>query len=235
MSMQLGVAGVHAPAFVERGSRPSSPASAVGVAGVHAPAFVERCAVVFALKSLIWRVAGVHAPAFVERTFATRMATKAGVSPGFTPRPSLSVPGHGDRGHRQRVAGVHAPAFVERRRQGRARGRSARVSPGFTPRPSLSACTDDHPVRRLDVSPGFTPRPSLSGGAAGDRGVVGGHQVSPGFTPRPSLSVLDAVRQRPGQRVSPGFTPRPSLSALAPSVTPTTVRTCRRGSRPGLR
>ena len=63
-------------------------------------------------------VAGVHAPAFVERLGRCRGApAPKRVSPGFTPRPSLSdtdMPAaeyHADPG----VAGVHAPAFVERR------------------------------------------------------------------------------------------------------------------------
>ena len=135
------------------------------------------------------------------------------VSPGFTPRPSLSEPAHRRAGHRPRV------------------------SPGFTARPSLSGLQrrprGRRPPRR--VSPGFTPRPSLSGPAARGRAwswrrVAGVHapafversgrglhpppgQVSPGFTPRPSLSAL-RMRTRPcwNPRVSPGFTPRPSLS-----------------------
>ena len=86
------------------------------------------------------------------------------VSPGFTPRPSLSEPGGRGFGRDTgRVAGVHAPAFVERRRSPAARQAGIRVSPGFTPRPSLSGgrsrgrCRGD-----WRVSPGFTPRPSLS-------------------------------------------------------------------------
>ena len=37
-----GVAGVHAPAFVERRWLPCSASPRTSVAGVHAPAFVER-------------------------------------------------------------------------------------------------------------------------------------------------------------------------------------------------
>ena len=74
------------------------------------------------------------------------------VSPGFTPRPSLS----------DLVAEVVDVALVQ-------------VSPGFTPRPSLSALAAlvDGPPEF--VSPGFTPRPSLSvaGGVRRARGLHG--------------------------------------------------------------
>ena len=60
------------------------------------------------------------------------------MSPGFTPRPSLSVPrARLLGGNSYGVAGVHAPAFVERGQTGKQRS-SPVVSPGFTPRPSLS-------------------------------------------------------------------------------------------------
>ena len=155
------------------------------------------------------------------------------MSPGFTPRPSLS-------------AG----------RPGARRGRVLRVSPGFTPRPSLSGRPRGGARHSVVVSPGFTPRPSLServrgprhrpvGGVAGvhapafvERAVatrwpgwstcpgvagvhapafvercgtptrpVGGCVVSPGFTPRPSLSGADRVGVCRVDCVSPGFTP----------------------------
>ena len=86
------------------------------------------------------------------------------MSPGFTPRPSLSAR-HGVRLLSESL-----------------------VSPGFTPRPSLSG--RPLPASTLTigpVSPGFTPRPSLSVLLLEHR--VGGLLVSPGFTPRPSLSV----------------------------------------------
>ena len=69
-----------------------------------------------------------------------RMARRPRVSPGFTPRPSLSAVA-ADRAVNhagERVAGVHAPAFVERPNWRRVVGGDVRVSPGFTPRPSLS-------------------------------------------------------------------------------------------------
>ena len=65
-------------------------------------------------------VAGVHAPAFVERPGSGAWRPyRDGVSPGFTPRPSLSGPlgktlGAGVMTSFRGVAGVHAPAFVER-------------------------------------------------------------------------------------------------------------------------
>ena len=91
------------------------------------------------------------------------------MSPGLTPRPSLSddaAEGCAEADH---------------------------VSPGLTPRPSLS---DDHPSRHRPARPGvaganapafverdMAPRTSASSG-----------RVSPGLTPRPSLSVLHAVQ-----------------------------------------
>ena len=70
---------------------------------------------------------------------AARKAARSPVSPGFTPRPSLSDAAVAEE---QDLAGI--------------------VSPGFTPRPSLSGVLPGG--RRLvdEVSPGFTPRPSLS-------------------------------------------------------------------------
>ena len=61
-------------------------------------------------------VAGVLAPAFVERGQAGGADRVRGrVSPGFRPRPSLSVrPERGGARARDGVAGVSAPAFVER-------------------------------------------------------------------------------------------------------------------------
>ena len=151
------VAAVQAPAFVERRSTRSTTAPcSSSVAGVHAPAFVERRSTT-APTPTPCRVAGVHAPAFVERRDPRRTSQQhEGVSPGFTPRPSLS-------------AGSGWYDCAER----------GRVSPGFTPRPSLSG---GHPVESAEdrevSSPGFTPRPSLSGPAvAGARpgpGVVAG-------------------------------------------------------------
>ena len=64
------------------------------------------------------------------------------VSPGFTPRPSLSDCRRTDQ---------YRPPLV---------------SPGFTPRPSLSGLVLVRQIGRAQVSPGFTPRPSLSGPCA---------------------------------------------------------------------
>ena len=83
------------------------------------------------------------------------------VSPGSTPRPSLSDYADHHRPRTPRVAGVYAPAFVERRWW--PVSKSAKVSPGSTPRPSLSDGYDRAANRRHPtVSPGSTPRPSLS-------------------------------------------------------------------------
>ena len=86
-----------------------------GVAGVSAPAFVERTKTI-TRQSTTGSVAGVSAPAFVERGIGSEVyASVCAVSPGSRPRPSLS--GHGGQpvSHEGTgVAGVSAPAFVER-------------------------------------------------------------------------------------------------------------------------
>ena len=58
------------------------------VAGVEAPAFVERCHKLFKMLPGSRRVAGVEAPAFVERTFPTYSVVltatcRRGGSPGL--------------------------------------------------------------------------------------------------------------------------------------------------------
>ena len=164
-----------------------------------------------------------------DRTRATHR-----VSPGFTPRPWLSVP------------------------RPRRESRRCHVSPGFTPRPWLSG--DDRvlaPHVRGRVSPGFTPRPWLSGDASlrhrfRSTRVAGVHApalvercgcvlrlgdrrgVSPGFTPRPWLSVRSPAPHARHARVSPGFTPRPWLSEIDCVMRILSASACRRGSRPGL-
>ena len=61
------------------------------------------------------------------------------VSPGFTPRPSLSdLVRTAAAELAAGVAGVHAPAFVERCHGPCSANVTPAVSPGFTPRPSLS-------------------------------------------------------------------------------------------------
>ena len=113
-----GVAGVHAPAFVERAwPAPARPGRSGGVAGVHAPAFVERTS-----RGRRRRFRGGVSPGFTPRPSLSgqdhqgQQVDQIGVSPGFTPRPSLSgaVQAADRSAVRARVAGVHAPAFVER-------------------------------------------------------------------------------------------------------------------------
>ena len=195
------------PGFTPRPSlsagehRPADAAdSAAGVAGVHAPAFVERAPF---QRPATGRSPEVS-PGFTPRPSLSggdRGSDSAGVgvSPGFTPRPSLSA---GDDAVRFRrgpgVAGVHAPAFVERRCASTPTRALVVVSPGFTPRPSLSAA--DHrrvPDRIRRVSPGFTPRPSLSvrGGCRGHRAlhrVAGVH--APAFVERCCRSSHKSIR-----------------------------------------
>ena len=159
------VAGVHAPAFVERRwSRTASTKTSTSVAGVHAPAFVERPTEKgFDLaRELPASVAGVHAPAFVERWRTADVSAILGRRVLPSTKTSTSVAGvhapafvEREKGlARLRVAGVHAPSLSDpdRRRLGHPR---PRVSPGFTPRPSLS---EDH---------GCAARWGLTGGVAG--------------------------------------------------------------------
>ena len=116
------------------------------------------------------------------------------LSPGFTPRPLLSERSLRPTPYRSRtVAGVYGPAFVERW-----------TDPGSPP---FLTCW---------LSPGFTPRPLLSAGHARPahdrlRDAVAG-VYAPAFVER------GVTRARPGgrRRLSPGFTPRPLLSAEIP-------------------
>ena len=157
---RLPVAGVSAPAFVERTKRPPPTSRPSTVAGVSAPAFVERRR--FTRTSpRDTAVAGVSAPAFVERRrrgSATR-STAGNLSPGFRPRPSLSESQDGLAVAQElpAVAGVSAPAFVERQGIARSKGPSdtavAGVSaPAFVERASRSRPPRGAPRR---LSPGF--------------------------------------------------------------------------------
>ena len=114
------------------GLRPGPSESGVPrVAGVSAPAFVERCRPAKQLVAAIAGVAGVSAPAFVERANVGDIVTiDSEVSPGSRPRPSLSaVPRRHHVRYAGGVAGVSAPAFVERSGQGRRpRSRAPRVA-----------------------------------------------------------------------------------------------------------
>ena len=230
-----------------------------GVAGVRAPAFVERPTAV-ASGHDIPSVAGVRAPAFVERQVGhVHMLPHDRVSPGFAPRPSLSGPRLGGN----LVAVQVSPGFAPRPSLSATCTDGITpiggVSPGFAPRPSLSAQAqrEDLPGGRRVAgvrAPAFVERgPATSTGWCG-------RAVSPGFAPRPSLSAPTHRRRPPaGHRVSPGFAPRPSLSAplgephpggrgrvagvRAPAFVeraparpaPRRDPPCRRGSRPGLR
>ena len=62
-----GVAGVYAPALVERINRHMNPYGPISVAGVYAPALVERSPFEMSRSKRASRVAGVYAPALVER------------------------------------------------------------------------------------------------------------------------------------------------------------------------
>ena len=85
-----GVAGVNAPAFVERSRTLPGPRWASSVAGVNAPAFVERASRKERIAELV-SVAGVNAPAFVERpAYALRRSLPPRVSLGWTSGSSAS-------------------------------------------------------------------------------------------------------------------------------------------------
>ena len=89
-----GVAGVQAPAFVERTKDATIliPAAS-SVAGVQAPAFVERGGFLRQGHPNPAGVAGVQAPAFVERTRPWCLSRRSRtVSPEFRLRPLLSDP-----------------------------------------------------------------------------------------------------------------------------------------------
>ena len=111
-----GVAGVRAPAFVERVQRATRPAvTTYGVAGVRAPAFVERTRP----STCVAHLSPVSPGCVPRPSLSVRRRRggprRTGVSPGCVPRPSLSGPPRvGLRGTWFRVAGVRAPAFVER-------------------------------------------------------------------------------------------------------------------------
>ena len=162
------------------------------VAGVYAPAFVERVESVMSPASRSTGVAGVYAPAFVERGRRSRgVALDVLVSPEFMLRPSLSVRRGDDRQKPavEGVAGVYAPAFVERRRLAHRPSPIETVSPEFMLRPSLSEEARRARVVRRRVSPEFMLRPSLSGPEHRDTVGRVSDLVSPEFMLRPSLSV----------------------------------------------
>ena len=157
--------------------------------------FLPISLVIVSLTAAIRRVLETIAvsPGFTPRPSLSASSPFGGwrtprVSPGFTPRPSLSEVRLGRvRARHAGVAGVHAPAFVERIPPDWAGSGLDRVSPGFTPRPSLSAGRRGFESGGVHVSPGFTPRPSLSEEAARAMveaawGVAGVH--APAFVER---------------------------------------------------
>ena len=135
------VAGVQAPAFVERiRGEPWSSPTETGVAGVQAPAFVERKHPAAVDTRGVWVSPGFRPRPSLSGAHQFTVAISPRVSPGFRPRPSLSgqpcraafIPPRVSPGFRPRpslsvevirmtekgggrVAGVQAPAFVERR------------------------------------------------------------------------------------------------------------------------
>ena len=190
------VAGVHAPAFVERRLPLPSPSLAQAVSpGFTPPPSLSEPGPAARRRHRLQGVAGVHAPAFVERRNPSRT-----------------------RGRPARVAGVHAPAFVERRSGCRVSQTSGGVSPGFTPRPSLSGrgCEGDL-QRHWGVSPGFTPRPSLSVDAVPGRRrhvvcVAGVH--APAFVERAATRATSRCRKGVAGVHAPAFVERSGRSSI---------------------
>ena len=200
-----GVAGVYAPAFVERRAWPpvGPYTGQVSPELMLRPSLSERIHRAELPRPLPAGVAGVYAPAFVERPKRSAVILVAG-----------------------RVAGVYAPAFVERgarhslRRSlcsGLRSGNSGTtttvtVSPEFMLRPSLSAreIAALTLAPDLKVSPEFMLRPSLSEvhGHDSDDGAPTA-KVSPEFMLRPSLSGGIPVRIRPSwmRRVAGVYAP----------------------------
>ena len=87
VDLEDGVAGVSAPAFVERAMRARAGFDTPCVAGVSAPAFVERIPNTLHRRCLS-QCAGVSAPAFVERAkprWRSRRAwtCRRGLGPGL--------------------------------------------------------------------------------------------------------------------------------------------------------
>ena len=161
------VAGVYAPAFVERSPPSWSPTTCLRVAGVYAPAFVER-----GMGTMTRRNSLLVSPEFMLRPSLSAPAPMVrhreaqGVSPEFMLRPSLSEDASkgGSPTFQTCVAGVYAPAFVERTCRTAAPRRGWSVSPEFMLRPSLSGPAKEHVDRdRYRVAgvyaPAFVERP----------------------------------------------------------------------------
>ena len=256
-----GVAGVYAPAFVERAlaSARRSRRADERVAGVYAPAFVER-RVKHGSRRCASSVAGVYAPAFVERAIADRASSARPVSPEFMLRPSLSGP---EVPRRLRwtdgvspefmlrpslsasleravpravrgVAGVYAPAFVERV-HGRSEARRAgdRVSPEFMLRPSLSEWIAIRAMQNALASVAGVYAPAFVERHRRTCGLVASSRVAGVYAP----AFVERSCDRPGccaSEVSPEFMLRPSLSAAGAAWARPGVG-CRRSLCSGLR
>ena len=228
------------PVAAECGSQPE------GVAGVRAPAFVER-----QLKPVDGREATrecrrgcVPRPSFERRRplapSTSRVPCRRGACPGLRLSDRDHARGAGDG---PSVAGVRAPAFVERAACAWQLpvGTPWQVSPGCVPRPSFER-TRSHGDGAGDswqaqVSPGCVPRPSLSDDRdacecarpAPHRSVAGVR--APAFVER----AWSTTRRPREQAVSPGCVPRPSLSGHGRRQDHDGAGVCRRGACPGLR
>ena len=149
------------PSLSELGSRPTGP-NPQGVAGVSAPAFVERASRAGRPSSRSC-VAGVSAPAFVERRLPGPVHRgKIRVSPGSRPRPSLSEGACVPVGREGDVSPGSRPRPSLSGLLSHPSDGARRVSPGSRPRPSLSDDRQGCSQGWRGVSPGSRPRPSLS-------------------------------------------------------------------------
>ena len=172
------------------------PDRTAGVAGVYAPAFVERMADRHRGDHGLRRVS----PEFMLRPSLSaggdgrRRHYRGGVSPEFMLRPSLSALAHAVIRSTlvQRVAGVYAPAFVERHHRAgwQLDAERGKVSPEFMLRPSLSGQgegVDDRRAGRVAgvYAPAFVERRTRTvHSCTGRSGVAGVY--APAFVERAS-------------------------------------------------
>ena len=185
---QATVAGVYAPAFVERTGkdmiwlrdkalspesmlRPSLsevPAVALSGVAVLSPESMLRPSLSGVAGPLKFGFFGLSPesmlrPSLSVRLFALRYPARI-LSPESMLRPSLSgASGWWCRTPCSAVAGVYAPAFVERSTRRWSCRRGWALSPESMLRPSLSAAGPGGAARRMNLSPESMLRPSLSG------------------------------------------------------------------------
>ena len=170
----MRVAGVSAPAFVERSEPGGHQQRGVRVSPGSRPRPSLSDHVVDLIRVHREVSPGSRPRPSLSVVFLRRPVPRWRVSPGSRPRPSLSAVDMAVIDIGQRL-----------------------VSPGSRPRPSLSEEGPATMSIRYSVSPGSRPRPSLSAGSSS--GPLPRVRVSPRSRPRPSLSGA-AVRHPPRTR-----------------------------------